>query len=108
MEKYPRRRLMHRPGMQKIFEFEKLADYERACLDGWSYNPADIGKVEKIKKEEKPDEILEDIPEPIVYRPEIPGQINLEPVNPLKCKLCDFVGKNMQSLRMHKTVKHKD
>jgi hypothetical protein len=91
--------------MSKIFDFQKLTDYEKACKDGWCYNPADVGKtlVEEVDKQEEEAEIT---PEPKIYRPEVPGQINPEPVEPFKCKLCDFVGKNEMSLKTHKRKKH--
>lgn len=103
MERYPRRRQMHKPGMSKIFDFATLEDYRDACKEGWCYNPADVGKALETDKHK---EEVENIPQPHIHRPEVPGQINPEPINPLKCKLCDFVGKNEKSLKTHKRMKH--
>lgn len=108
MERYPRRRTMHRQGgVSEIFSFEKLSDYEKKCKEGWVYNPADLKKkvVEPVEVD-KQEEEAEEAPEPVIHRPEVPGQINPEPINPFKCKLCDFVGKNEFSLKTHKRHKH--
>ena len=105
---------MHRQGgVSEIFSFEKLSDYEKKCKEGWVYNPADLNKksvkpVDEDKQEEEAEKIPEETPEPVIHRPEVPGQINPEPINPLKCKLCDFVGKSETSLRMHKLHGHKE
>lgn len=109
---------MHRIGMQKVFDFESLLAYEKACNEGWHYNPADLKKENTITayfsgnkdlKESESENTSEEKPlvEPRIHRPEVPGQINPEPINPLKCKLCDFVGKSETSLRMHKLHGHK-
>lgn len=44
--------------------------------------------------------------EPII-EPEKPAEPETEPVrNPFQCDLCEFVGKNRHSLRVHKFRKH--
>lgn len=117
MERYPRRKQLHRPnGICEIFSFENEKQYQAKLKEGWVFNPADLKNKKIVVKEnkevvvedmDKQEEDAENVPEPIIHRPEVPGQINPDPVNPLKCKLCDFVGKSETSLRMHKLHGHK-
>lgn len=106
MERFPRHKQLHRPnGVTQIFHFENEKQYKDKLAEGWVYNPADL-KNKKVIVEKNVEKVVE-IPEPRIHRPEVPGQINPEPINPLKCKLCDYVAKSQTSLRMHKLHGHK-
>lgn len=119
MERYPRNKTMHRAnGVSEVFYFEKLADYEKKCKEGWVYNPADLKKKTEPVNEDKVEEQAEETPEPIkeaettpepnIHRPSVPGVVDIDPVEPYKCNLCGWPGKSETSLRMHKLHKHKE
>ena len=104
-ERYPKNKTMHKVGQRENFCFASREEYEDKLKEGWVFNPADLNKLSEKVEEVKTEE---EVPQPFIHRPSVPGTPDIEPIDPLQCKLCDFKGKNEQSLKMHKFHKHKD
>jgi len=102
--RYPRNIQLHNTGdRHKVFTFKSESEYQDKLDDGWVFNPADLRKPPvKAEPEEKVD--------PKIHKPETPTEPLLkvdEATDELKCDICDFKGKSVTSLRMHKLHAHK-
>ena len=115
--RFPRNRQMYHktktPG-NKVFRFETEKKYEECLRDGWVFNPADLNRLPEVTPEVKiaiADAVAK-IKEPKIHRPESLEEPTLMvkiPRHPHQCDVgeCDYKGKSVRGLRMHKLHKHK-